>query len=294
VQLKRIFTRMVLLVLLLVIGLNAGRPEPDYGRPALDYAPLQKQIGCFLAGKPGTYGVYFIDLNSGAQFGYNAYTAFHAASTFKLPMNLYLYRQAARGRLNLDEQLVYAPRHLEGGTGVLKSKPPGGSYPVAQLASYSIIYSDNVATNMLLERLGRKNVKSFMRSLGGLVVDDEQNVTCPHDLALYMRETLQFARSRHPEGKILLEDLFNAQFKERIPYPLPPGTRAANKIGTWPPSNTYNDVAYVVHLERPYILAVTSKDTPGYYEALEVIRQVSKMVYQFQSTGGSRPPAKAV
>lgn len=285
---KKIVFLTIIIALVLGSGPGQSGPFKKYIDPPPDYSSLQEQIARYLESQPGTYGLYFIDLKSGTEFGYNSTMSFHAASTFKLPMNLYLYLMASRGRLSLDEQLTYEERHLEGGTGKLKNDPPGSVYSVQQLARYSIVYSDNVATNILLERLGKKNVKDFMRSLGGKVVDDEKNITCPYDLALYMRDTLEFSRSGKANAGLLLNDLFNAEYKDRIPAPLPAGIPTANKIGTWPPTNTYNDVAYVKHPQRPYILVMTSKETPGYGETLPVFHHISKMVYDFQT----KPPPK--
>ncbi len=282
------FKKIMLVLLLLVVIFAAHRPGDRHARKPVpeppNYGPLLNQIQDYLAGQPGTYGLYFSDLVSGREFGYNALTPFHAASTFKLPMNLYLYRQADRGVIDLKEQLTLEERHLEGGTGILKNEKTGTIHSIAQLAEYSIIHSDNIATNMLLEKLERKRVKNFMRTLGAKVVSDEANTTCPYDLFLYMRETIEFSRSNSLNSTLLLNHLFNSRHKERIPAPLPEGTRVANKVGTWPPEHTYNDVAYVVHPQRPYILAITSKDTPGYGEALVVIRHLSKMVYDYQSS----------
>ena len=280
---------LIPVTLLLVISLAKLFPsdleamtfQPDYG-------PLAKEVVAYLEKQPGTYGLYFIDLRSGQEFGYHQLTAFHAASTFKLPLNLYLYREASQDRLNLNEKLFFAPKHLEGGTGILQRQKTGGRYTIARLSALSIIYSDNVATNILLERLGRRQVKNFMRSLGGKRVSDTANITCPFDLALYMRETLDFSRSQAVDSKLLLNLLFDSRYKERLPAPLPQGIKVANKIGTWPPEHTYNDVAYVVHPERPYILAVTSRDTPGYNEALPVIRHLSQMVYDYQTAVAHR------
>lgn len=286
-------TRMVFIFLVIAAFFTPvpvlDKPVKKPAAPSLpNYGPLQKQVTDYLAGQPGTYGLYFVDLNSGREFGYNALTPFHAASTFKLPLNLYLYREADRGKMDLNEELVFAKRHLEGGTGILKDDNPGSYYTVAQLAEYSVVHSDNIAANILLERLGRQAVKDFMRSLGARVIDDESNVTCPFDLALYMRKTLDFSRSRAPNSTLLLNHLFNARHKDRIPAPLPYGIRVANKNGTWPPEHTYNDVAYVVHPRRPYILVITSRNTPGYGESLPVIHHLSLMFYDYQDSVDNR------
>ncbi len=281
---KKIVFYMLLSVFLLSSASAISEPFKKNMQATTDYTTLQRQITDYLAQQPGVYGLYFVDLESGQEFGYHSRTLFHAASTFKIPMNLYLYRAAEHGQIKLSEQLFLTESHLEGGTGILKSQSPGSSYSIAQLADYSILYSDNVATNILLSRLGKENVKEYMRSLGGQVVDNEQNITCPYDLALYMQEVLQLAEKK-PSGEKLLDNLFDNLLKDRIPAPLPPEVKVANKIGTWPPTNTYNDAAYVVHPDKPYILVVTSEDTPGYSAAREVIRHLSELVYHYQSNG---------
>jgi len=279
---RLMFTVIVTLLLFMSLpGMYMPLKKPALDLP--DYAPLEKGISAYLEEQPGTYGLYFIDLYSGREFGYNALTPFHAASTFKLPLNLYLYREAAEGRLDLNEELVYTEKHLEGGTGILKEQIPGSRYTMAQLSELSIVESDNVATNMLLERLDRREIKEFMRSTGARVVDDNANTTCPLDLGIYMYAMLDFSRSRTTGSTMLLNHLFNTRYKDRIPGPLPDGIRVANKIGTWPPEHTYNDAAYVVHPRRPYILVVTSKDTPGYGYTLPIMHHLSKMIYDYQT-----------
>ncbi len=276
------FTVIVTLLLFMsvpVMYMPLKKPAPNLP----DYGSLKKEISAYLVEQPGTYGLYFIDLNSSREFGYNALTPFHAASTFKLPLNLYLYREAAEGRLDLNDELLFAARHLEGGTGILKEQKPGSRYTLAQLSELSVIQSDNVATNMLLERLDRREIKNFMRSLGARVVDDNANITCPFDLGTYMYAMLDFSRSRTTDSTMLLNHLFNSRYKDRIPAPLPDGIRVANKIGTWPLEHTYNDAAYVVHPRRPYILVVTSKGTPGYGDTMTVIHHLSKMIYDYQT-----------
>ncbi len=78
------------------------------------------------------------------------------------------------GEADPAQKLVYRKEHYEGGTGRLQHSPPGTSYTIEILSKYSILYSDNIATNILLSFLGKKNVKDFMRESGGLVVDDSK------------------------------------------------------------------------------------------------------------------------
>ena len=247
-----------------------------------DYQEMQKELTRLLQNQKGTYGVFVKDLNTGHTFGLNHLETFFAASTVKLPMNLYLYEQIAKGEVNPATKLVYKQEHYEGGGGKLENEAVGGSYSIEKLSRYSLRYSDNIATNMLLSYLGYTNVKDYMKSLGGTVIDYRDNITCPQDMALYMSKLVEFT-SQHPAlGGQLMNDLENTIFNERIPKLLPPGTKIAHKIGNWPPTGTFNDIALVQHVESPYIIAVFSKNTPGVGEAFQIIQQISKIVYDHQ------------
>jgi len=134
-----------------------------------------------------------------------------------------------------------------------------------------------------LDRVGRKNTKEYMRRMGGRVVDDVENVTCPIDMALYMARALAFERESPRLGGQLMNYLFNTVYNQRIPASLPKGVRVAHKIGNWPFTGTFNDVGYVEHPVNPYIIAILSKNTPGREKAFQVIRRISREVYDYQT-----------
>lgn len=272
-------------VIVSVVGLWPGAASAGTGE--IDYRPLREDLRDYLSMQAGDYGFFFIDLRSGKTTGINDRAVFYAASTFKVPMTLYVYRRVAAGDLNHAMLLEMRPEHMEGGTGSLQFSPAGTQISVAELARCAIVYSDNVAANMLLERVGRKAVKNYMTRLGGTVVKYEENETCPRDMALYMREVVRFAGD-NPWGEKLLDHLRNTIYTDRIPHPLPDVPVAA-KIGSWPITGTYNDVAYVEHPKRPYILAVFSRHTPGYGSAVRVIREVSRRIFDYQTN-----PARSV
>ena len=272
------------LIIVSMVGLWPGAASA--GTREIDYRPLQEDLRHFLSMQAGDYGFFLIDLRSGKTAGINDRTVFYAASTFKVPMTLYVYRRVAAGDLNHAMLLEMQPEHMEGGTGSLQFSPAGTKKSVTDLVRYTIVYSDNVATNMLLEHVGIRAVKDYMTRLGGTVVKYEENETSPRDMALYMREVVRFAGDS-PWGEKLLDHLRNTIYTDRIPHPLPDVPVAA-KIGNWPITGTYNDVAYVEHPKRPYILAVFSTHTPDYDSAVLSIREVSRRVFDYQ-TNPPRP-----
>lgn len=246
------------------------------------YADLKRRLEEIIAGKKGTYGIYVMDLKTGAELGIHGKEVFHGASTIKIPLNLYLYRQIAAGKVDPDTMLTYRKEHAEGGSGILNREKPGTMYSIRRLSEYSIVFSDNTAANMLFSYLGYARVKDFMRSLGGTVIHPTQNTTCPRDMALYMAKTVEFAQNNPEIGNRLVRSLENTIYNDRIPEPLPDGTQVAHKIGNWSPAGTYNDVGWVKHPERPYIIAVLTKDVPGAAKANKVIQDISAAVYRYQ------------
>lgn len=280
---KRISQIMVLIIIFITAAAGAATVSSRETAAEYEYRELRNQLLQILKKEKGTYGIFVIDLKSGKSLGINHLETFHAASTFKLPLNLYLYEKIAEGKVDPNIKLVYRKEHYEDGTGLLKYKPVGSVFSIETLSKYSIVYSDNIATNMLLSYLGRSNVKDYMRSMGGTIVNDNKNITCPRDMALYMLKLLDFT-SEHPElGNKIIGYLENTIYNERIPKLLPPNIKIAHKIGNWPPTGTYNDVGYVEHPENPYIIAIFSKNTPDINTAFKVIQKISKVVYNYQS-----------
>ncbi|MDR9757311.1 MAG: serine hydrolase [Thermoanaerobacterales bacterium] len=260
-----------------------GLSNSAWAVSSVSYRTLEKEIIDLIDQKQGTYGVYVMDLNTGQICGVNEDTVFHAASTFKVPVNLYLFQQIAEGKINPHKKLIYKEKHYEGGTGILQYKKYGSRYTIQELAKYSIVYSDNVATNMLLELLGKKNVKKMMSDLGGHIVDYSKNTTCPRDMAIYLEALLQFNEEHPDEGELLIKYLKNTVFNDRIPPLLPEGTEVAHKIGNWPAQGSYHDVGIVYHPSHPYIISLFSKDAPNSDYAYQVLQQISRLVYDAQS-----------
>lgn len=251
---------------------------------SVSYRTLEKELTEHIEQKKGTYGIYVRDLYTKQVCGLNHDTVFHAASTFKIPVNLYLFKQIADGQINPHHKLTYQRKHYEGGTGILQYKDYGTSYTIQELSKYSIVYSDNVATNMLLDLLGRKNVKKMMSDLGGTVVDYSANTTCPKDMAIYMDALVEFNIEHPAEGALLLDFLKNTVFNDRIPTLLPAGTEVAHKIGNWPLEGSYHDVGVVYHPDHPYIISLFSKNAPSSNYAYQVLQQISRFVYDAQSS----------
>lgn len=238
---------------------------------------LKSELEQYISGFKGTYGVHYLNLYDGGQFGINDKEEYIAASTVKLPLNLYLYTRIADGSVKRDGFLTYRKEDYEEGTGEIRYAEFGKKYNIYELSRLSIVKSDNVATNMLFRFLEKQKVKNFMVASGGEVVNKEENLSCPRDMALYMKLAYDFYIKEKVWGGELMKYLENTEFNDRLPALLPPNIRVAHKTGNQ--VDAVHDIG-IIYSQRPYVLSVMSKDI-NEDEANAVIANISKKVYDY-------------
>ncbi|UZQ86130.1 class A beta-lactamase-related serine hydrolase [Thermoclostridium stercorarium] len=241
---------------------------------------LKKTLEKYIAQQSGRYGLYFINLVTGEEFGINDREKYIAASTTKLPMNLLLYKKIAAGEIDFDEKLVYLEEDFEPGSGVIQKSPFGTEYTVRETARLSVVYSDNCAINMIIRLLGIENIRQYMLDIGGTIYYGRDHRSCPYDLAVYARELYRFYQENPEIAGILIEDLQNTMWNDRINKLLPKDVKVAHKIGNY--EGVYNDVG-IVFAEEPYVLAVMSENADQSV-ASDVIAQISKKIYDYMVT----------
>jgi beta-lactamase class A len=111
-------------------------------------------------------GVSVKHLGTGDEANFNGEELFPTASVFKVPVIVELYRQVEAGRLNLDNRIVLKDSLKVPGSGILKELGEGLEVTVRDLSRLMMILSDNTATDMLVEKVGKENINATMRRLG--------------------------------------------------------------------------------------------------------------------------------
>lgn len=119
------------------------------------HAPAALGVALLPLSKPDTEAVL-----------YNEDLVFPAASTIKTFLLHALLASAQAGTLSLHEQYVVKPTDLVGGSGVMKTLSPGQSWTLLDIATLMIIVSDNTATNIIFERVGRHRFHEVAHSYG--------------------------------------------------------------------------------------------------------------------------------
>lgn len=253
-----------------------ARPQPIV--PASDEGldELLRQAG--LPG--GTLGVYVRNLSSGVSGGINADRRFAAASLYKVPVLVEVYKQQRLKRFGWDDRLTIRQDHWTDGSGVLQARV-GTSLTVGELLRLMIVESDNIAANMLSELVGIQQVNDTMVQLGlrsTRVVDFRGNEG-PTTSAEDMGRLFEFIASGRLVDAQTSEEairlLEQKQKQQWLADGLPFWGRLAHKWGDLP--NARHDAGIIYTPHNQIVLAVLTENG-GAGNAAEQIRSISRRV----------------
>jgi len=114
----------------------------------------------------GIVGVAATQLATGRHIGYREDELFPTASVIKLPLLVTLYEDAIAGRIDLSERVTYREDTKVAGSGVLQFLDDGLNPTLRDLSVLMMSVSDNTATDLLFDRVGKPRIESTMGRLG--------------------------------------------------------------------------------------------------------------------------------
>jgi beta-lactamase class A len=114
----------------------------------------------------GIVGVAATQLGTGRHIGYREEELFPTASVVKLPLLVTLYEDAIAGRIDLSERVTYRDETKVAGSGVLQYLDEGLKPTLRDLAVLMMSVSDNTATDLLFDRVGKTRIEAVMDRLG--------------------------------------------------------------------------------------------------------------------------------
>ncbi len=108
-----------------------------------------------IAAHKGKVAVAVKHLDSGESFAYHETEVMPTASLIKFPVMIEAYRQAAAGKVDLNSAIILKEQDKVGGSGVLTSHfSAGDKITLRDAVRLMIAFSDNTATNMVLDAVG--------------------------------------------------------------------------------------------------------------------------------------------
>lgn len=254
-------------------------------------------------GKQRLIGVAFHHLGTGVTFSVNDRERFHAASTMKIPVMMGFFEAIDRGAMRLDEPVevrnefhsimddsVYSLDPKEDGDPDLY-QAVGQTRPLEELIRRMIVRSSNLATNLLIERIGAPTVMDLMRQIEAYDlrvlrgVEDQKaydagmnNVTTANDLRIVLKAIADGTTFSQASSERMIDILKAQEFNEKIPAGLPPGTPVAHKTGDI--TGIHHDAAIVFPPgEKPYVLVVLTAGFEDEKEADKAIADISRAVW---------------
>ena len=227
---------------------------------------LRSELEQIVQAYPATYGVVVLDPSSGERVAMDADRRFLAASLNKLPVLMTLYRAAASGAVDLDDQISMQASDVQAyGTGVLFTYPVGHTITLRECATLLIKESDNTAWKMLDRYLGRDYIRAELYRVGARSTEYWlPNTTTPDDVLLMLEKISDPSYTTPELSAEMLDIMANTSFEERLPQPLPEGTRVSHKIGYY--GSTFADAGIVFpegarDARDAYLMVVIASDT---------------------------------
>jgi beta-lactamase class A len=228
--------------------------------------PLRSELGQIAQAYPATYGVVVLDPSSGERVAMDADRRFLAASLNKLPVLMTLYRAAASGAVDLDDKISMQASDVQAyGTGVLYTYPVGHTTTLRECARLLIKESDNTAWKMLDRYLGRDYIRAELYRVGARSTAYWfPNTTTPDDVLLVLEKISDPSYTNPDLSAEMLDIMTNTAFEDRLPQPLPEGTRVSHKIGYY--GTTFADAGVVFpegarDIRDAYLMVVIASDT---------------------------------
>ncbi len=249
--------------------------------------PLRSELDRIAQAYPATYGVVVFDPSTGQTVAMDANRTFLAASLNKLPVLMTLYRAAALGEVDLDDEISMQASDVQAyGTGVLYTYPIGYTMTLRECARYLIKESDNTAWKMLDRYLGRDYIRAELYRVGAHSTEYWlPNTTTPNDVLLMLEKISDPSYTTPDLSAEMLDLMTNTSFEDRLPQPLPEGTRVSHKIGYY--GSTFSDAAIVFpegsHDARDaYFIVVMASDTTE-LASRAAMREMSLATYRILS-----------
>ncbi len=138
----------------------------------------------------GIIGVSATQLATGRHLGYREDRLFPTASVIKLPLIVTLYEDALAGRIDLAERVAYRDETKVAGSGVLQYLEDGLDPTLRDLAVLMMSVSDNTATDLLFDRVGKARIEATMDRLG------LESIRVPFDIREMLMELVDMDHSK--------------------------------------------------------------------------------------------------
>jgi beta-lactamase class A len=246
--------------------------------------------------------IAFRTLDGHIAYAFHEEESFHAASTMKIPVMIELFHQARQAKLKLDDPLPIKNEFHSLADGSIYTLDPaddsevdlykaaGQTRTLRQLSELMITASSNLATNLLIEKLGVDNIRATVHTLGAdgmnvlRGVEDNKaflkglnNTTTARGLQQLLEAIAHGVAVDQESSRQMIEILERQKFNEGIPAGLPVGTRVAHKTGEI--TKIHHDAA-IVFAPKPFVLVILVRGLAETKDSAALMADITRQLYQ--------------
>jgi beta-lactamase class A len=206
----------------------------------------------------GKVAVAVKNLRTGETFLYREDVPMPTASLIKFPVMVEAYRQAAEKKVDLGDMITLKKADKVPGSGILTTHfSDGASFPLLDAVHLMIVYSDNTATNLVLDKIGIGSTAATMEAMGypntkihskvyrrdtSVFPERSKQFGLGSTTALEMIRLCEALQNRELISKdaseAMLKHMRQCDDKDKFPRFLPEGTKIAFKTGSVDASKT--------------------------------------------------------
>ena len=242
-----------------------------------------------LKAQQGHVGIYYKNLTTGEEFGYQEEEQYIAASVIKLPVFMCVAKWIAEGKASWDDRIKVTHDSKVPICGALTLFSDEPLVDLRTLCRLMISLSDNCATNLLITHFGIPAYKEEFARLGlkdtvlarilfdpSPVTGNLRNYIVPKEMGVLLEQVYRRTFVSEEVSAFIEEVLLLQQINHKIPGYLNYSVEIAHKTGE--DEDISLDVG-IVFTKQPFIVCFAGHDTNvGEWENL--IRQVSLELVQ--------------
>ena len=203
----------------------------------------------------------------------------------KLLILVEFIEQIDNKEITLETKYVLKKEDLVGGSGIIKNMKIGTEFTYDKLAEYMIMYSDNIATNVLIDILGkdRINEKSTKLELKDAHLNRKmmkwngtENYINSKDIEIILKGLVDYSIGSKNICQRALEYLLKNIDNDGIDKGLPKGVKYAHKTGDL--TKIRHDGG-IVFGKTKYIIIILTKDFEDTKDANKLMTDISSIAY---------------
>lgn len=281
-----------------------------------DSTTLESRLLPLIKAHKGKVAVAVKNLDTGEPYGYHADEVMPTASLIKFPVMIEAYRQSLDKKIDLDAFVTLQKSDKVPGSGVLTEHfSDGDRIKLIDAVHLMIVFSDNTATNLVLDAIGIGATAATMEKMGYPNTKIHSKVY-RRDTSVFLERSKKYGLgSTSPDEMIrlceavyrkkvltpkaceaMLAHMYACDDRDKLPRFLPPGTKVAFKTGSLDEVRT---AAGIIECPGgPVAVCVMTRDNEDHRWVADnagnrLCADVAKAVYDHYDKVGSETKAPA-